>query len=106
VFAKVVLVIVALGICACSLLALRQARLQTANELAEARLRVRAIDERVAVVRTAIAGHVTPEQVEDMTRQIQNQLEPLALRRWRPGEALPGVATELSDPARTLASDD
>ena len=81
-FAKIALVIIALGICACTLLALRQARLQAANELAEARLRVRAIDERVSVVRTAIASHVTPEEVEAMTRQILAPLEPLALQRW------------------------
>jgi hypothetical protein len=82
VFAKIVLVIVALGVCACSLLALRQARLQAANELAEARLRVRAIDERVSLVRTAIAGYVTPAQVEEMTRQIESELVPLALQQW------------------------
>lgn len=82
VFAKIVLVIVALGICACSLLALRQARLQAANELAEARLHVRAIDERVSLVRTAIAGRVTPERVEEMTRQVPTPMVPLARQRW------------------------
>lgn len=77
-FAKVAIVIIALGICACSLLALRQARLQAANELAEARLRVRAIDERVSRARTAIAGLVTPEQVESMTEWMDEPLVPLA----------------------------
>lgn len=77
-FAKVAIVIIALGICACSLLALRQARLQAANELAEARLRVRAIDERVSRTRTAIAGRVTPEQVESMTEWVDEPLVPLA----------------------------
>ena len=77
-FAKVAIVIVALGICACSLLALRQARLQAANELAEARLRVRAIDERVSRARTAIARLVTPEQVESMTEWMDEPLVPLA----------------------------
>jgi len=78
VFAKVAVVIITLGICACSLLALRQARLQAANELAEARLRVRAIDERVSRTRTAIAGLVTPEQVELMTETSDELLVPLA----------------------------
>ena len=80
-FAKVAVVIVALGICACSLLALRQARLQAANELAEARLRVRAIDERVSLTRTAIASLVTPEQVERMTEWVDEPLVPLASQR-------------------------
>lgn len=102
-FAKIALVIVALGICACSLLALRQARLQAANELAEARLRVRAVDERVAVVRTAIAACVTPEQVEAMTKEIPTTLEPLALQRWG-REVAPSFPA--SDPARALASED
>ena len=81
-FAKVAIVIIALGICACSLLALRQARLQAANELAEARLRVRAIDERVSRTRTAIAGRVTPEQVESMTEWVDEPLVPLASQQY------------------------
>jgi hypothetical protein len=100
-FAKVALVIVALGLCACTLLALRQARLQSANELAEARLRVRAIDERVSRVRTAIAAGVTPEQVERMTEWVEEPLVPLATQRWRhPGvhEADPVLAAAPGDP--------
>ena len=80
-FAKIAVVILALGICACSLLALRQARLQAANELAEARLRVRGIDERVSIVRAVIAGSVTPEQVEEMTRQVATPMVPLTQQR-------------------------
>ncbi len=80
-FAKIAVVILALGICACSLLALRQARLQAANELAEARLRVRGIDERVSIVRAVIAGYVTPEQVEEMIRQVAMPMVPLAQQR-------------------------
>lgn len=83
-FAKVAIVILALGICACSLLALRQARLQAANELAEARLRVRAIDERVSRARTAIARLVTPEQVESMTEWMDEPLVPLASQQHLP----------------------
>lgn len=102
-FAKIALVIVALGICACSLLALRQERLQAANELAEARLRVRAIDERVSVVRTAIAGFVTPEQVEEMTREVEPALVPLALQRWGGPEPAGAPAAE---PPVLVANDD
>ncbi len=80
-FAKTAVVILALGICACSLLALRQARLQAANELAEARLRVRAIDERVSLVRAVIAGSITPEAVEEMTQEAATPMVPLAQQR-------------------------
>lgn len=103
-FAKVALVIIALGICACTLLALRQARLQAANELAEARLRVRAIDERVAVVRTAIAACVTPEQVERMTDEIRTPLEPLAMQRW--GNVVPAPPGAGDGSLHPLAWDD
>ncbi|VAX42796.1 hypothetical protein MNBD_PLANCTO03-1770 [hydrothermal vent metagenome] len=89
-FAKIVVVILALGICACSLLALRQARLQAANELAEARLRVRTIDERVSIVRAVIAGSVTPEQVEEMTRQVAMPMVPMALQEEHTADA-PGA---------------
>lgn len=76
-FAKIIVVIVSLGVCACTLLALRQARLQAANELAEARLRVRGIDERISMVRTEIAPYVTPVKVREMTRELQDLLGPL-----------------------------
>ena len=76
-FAKIVVLIVSLGVCACTLLALRQARLQAANELADARLRVRTIDERISMVRTEIAPHVTPIEVRQMTRELQDLLGPL-----------------------------
>jgi len=96
VFAKVAIVIVALGICACSLLALRQARLQAANELAEARLRVRAIDERVSRARTAIARLVTPDQVESMTEWMDEALVPLASQ--------PHLRPPIEEDARLLTS--
>lgn len=76
-FAKIAAVILSLGVCACSLLALRQARLQAANELAEARLRVRGIDERVSLVRTEIAARVIPGEVEQMTAEVESVLGPL-----------------------------
>ncbi|HZW10394.1 MAG TPA: hypothetical protein VFF69_10870 [Phycisphaerales bacterium] len=92
-FAKIAAVILALGVCACSLLALRQARLQAANELAEARLRVRSIDERVSLVRAGIAASVVPSEVEHMTaaaEDIVGPLVPLALRDQLEAPDAPG----------------
>lgn len=93
-FAKIAAVIVALGVCACTLLALRQARLQAANELAEARLRVRAIDERVSLVRAGIAASVIPSEVEQMTEAAEDvvgPLVPLALLDDAPAESHEGT---------------
>ncbi|HRQ74045.1 MAG TPA: hypothetical protein PLU35_13545, partial [Phycisphaerales bacterium] len=61
-FAKLAGVIVAVGVCACTLLA--------AHDLAEARLRVRAIDERVALRRAEIGRLVSPEQVRRMAEEL------------------------------------
>ena len=64
---------------------------------------MRAIDERVSVVRTAIAGYVTPEQVEEMTRGVEPMLVPLALQKW--GEAEPAGAPA-GEPPVLVANDD
>ncbi|MCL4742501.1 MAG: hypothetical protein KJZ54_09900 [Phycisphaerales bacterium] len=69
-FAKLAAVIVAVGVCACTLLAMRQARLQAAHDLAEARLRVRAIDERVALRRAEIGRLVSPDHVRRMAEEL------------------------------------
>lgn len=69
-FAKLAAVIVAVGVCACTLLAMRQARLQAAHDLAEARLRVRAIDERVALRRAEIGRLVSPDEVRRMAEEL------------------------------------
>lgn len=66
-FAKLVLVVVTLGACACALLALRQSRLQAAHELARIQLRMREHDERLWRERIEIARRVTPRHVEIMS---------------------------------------
>lgn len=66
-FAKLALVIVTLGACACALLALRQSRLQAAHELARIQLRMREHDERLWRERIEIARRVTPRHVEIMS---------------------------------------
>jgi len=66
VFAKLVAVVLALGACACALLALRQSRLEVASELAQTQLRIEREDERLWVLRARIAEKVTPSEVERM----------------------------------------
>ena len=66
-FAKLVVLIVSLGVCGGTLLVQRQARLQAAHELTEARLRVRKVDRELLTVRAQIAALTTPTEVERMS---------------------------------------
>lgn len=75
-FAKLVAVVVALGACGCTLLALRQSRLQVASEIAQTQIRINQEDERLWVLRARIAERVTPEQVEQMANLV-GPLRPL-----------------------------
>ncbi|MCC6285009.1 MAG: hypothetical protein IT439_06845 [Phycisphaerales bacterium] len=64
--AKMLGLILGVGATAAALLAVRQAQVQAARELAEARLRVRAIDERVGRLRAEIARTIRPESLASM----------------------------------------
>jgi hypothetical protein len=75
VFPKLVAVVVALGACGCTLLALRQSRLQVASEIAQTQIRINREDERLWVLRARIAERVTPEQVERLAEGVD--LRPL-----------------------------
>jgi hypothetical protein len=65
-FSKLTFLIISLGIVGCSLLALRQQRLQAASEMAQAQLRIRAADERLFELRSMVAARITPQQVEKL----------------------------------------
>lgn len=65
-FSKLTFLIIALGVVGCSLLALRQQRLQAASEMAQAQLRIRAADERLFELRSMVAARITPQQVEKL----------------------------------------
>jgi hypothetical protein len=65
-FAKLTFLIVSLGIVGCSLLALRQQRLQAASEMAQAQLRIRESDERLYELRSAVAARITPQEIEKL----------------------------------------
>ena len=62
-FWKLCVLILTAGLIACSLLAMRQARLQSGHELAEARLRIAEHDARLLALRAQIAEASTPEAV-------------------------------------------
>ncbi len=69
-FAKLALLVVAIGAGGCSLLALRQQRLQVASELTRAQLRIQAADERLWELRARIALHTTPHFVRVMAHDL------------------------------------
>ncbi len=66
---KAAVVIVWGGALACALLVVRQSRLQAANELAEAQLRVRSSEERLAVIKAEISRLTAPEAVATMAEE-------------------------------------
>jgi hypothetical protein len=106
-FAKVACVLVAIGACGCSLLALRQQRLQVASELTRAQLRIQAADERLWELRAQIAARTTPEQIRELAVGI-GAMKPLMSTptampdQWRfaegGGEVLP-IVPRLNEPA-------
>lgn len=66
--AKLSFVVLSLGVIACSLLALRQSRLQVASELTRAQLRINADDEQLWTLRAKIAERIAPSQIERMAQ--------------------------------------
>ena len=77
VHAKIALLVIALGACACTLLAMRQSRLQVASELTQTQLRINAADERLWQLRARIGSEVAPERVEELAAGL-GALRPLA----------------------------
>jgi hypothetical protein len=77
VLAKIVFLIVGMATIACSVLAIRQSRLQTASEIVQAQVRINAMDERLAALRIAVAEQVAPERVREMAADLDD-LIPLA----------------------------
>lgn len=88
-FPKVVLLVVAVGAGACTLLALRQSRLQVASELAQSQLRVCEADERLWLLRSQVASAVTPQSVERLARAL-GPMKPI--REGLPASELAGAA--------------
>lgn len=68
VFIKLVVLILVCGSSGIGLLSVRQSRLQSAHEMAEARHRVRRLDERAGEIRTQIAMESSPARVMELIR--------------------------------------
>ena len=70
VFFKLAALVIAAGVTACALLALRQSRIQAGHEIARAQLRIRQLDEDLWRRRVDVASRVTPLQVHELSDQL------------------------------------
>lgn len=98
-FAKLAVLILAVGVFACSLLALRQQRLDAVHELAVSQKRMAERDRDLFQLRTRIASRVMPDRVEALAAKI-GPLEPIRVDGpTRPGTPNPTAIT-IADPPR------
>lgn len=87
-FGKLAVLIVALGLIAASLLAMRQMRTQAAHELAQARLRAFRVDQENARLRAMISSRIHPERVLEMAsrsfllKPMEMEGEPASPHDW------------------------
>tara|TARA_R110002096_G_scaffold173781_5_gene348529 strand:+ start:172687 stop:173085 length:399 start_codon:yes stop_codon:yes gene_type:complete len=65
-FVKLIVLILALGSTGVGVLSVRQARLETSNEMTQSRLRSRELTQRSMELRAQIAERITPDQIRAM----------------------------------------
>lgn len=108
-FAKVATLLLTLGLVGCTLLALRQARLQAASELAQAQLRIQRADERLYELRSQVAARVTPREVEVLAkasgdlRPATNEVPPAIAMLQQPTPAAATRAAQQTTPKAPAA---
>lgn len=69
-FAKLLVVILALALLGCALLGIRQSRMKAAHDLARTRLRLAEHDARLWELRARIAERVTPGSIRSMAADL------------------------------------
>ncbi len=62
-FIKLIILVLVVGSSGVGVLSVRQSRLQAAHETAEARLRIRKLENRTSELKAEIALHATPERI-------------------------------------------
>lgn len=65
-FVKLIVLILALGSTGVGVLSVRQSRLVASNEMTQARMRARHLDQRSMELRAQIAQRITPDQIRAM----------------------------------------
>lgn len=94
-FAKLAVVVLSIGVCACVLLATRQMRIEAANDLADVRLRLMQRDNELWRVRAEIAARVTPERVREMAAGLGG-MQPIVAGLYPEPREEPSEAARLS----------
>lgn len=69
-FAKLIVVILSIGVIACVLLTVRQQRMQAVHELANVQREVARLDRTLAHLRLEVAERITPERVAEMAKSL------------------------------------
>lgn len=101
-FAKLIVVIVALALLGCALLGIRQSRMQAAHDLAQTRLKIAEHDAELWMLRARIAERVTPVQIRAMADAL-GPIEPVTPEgRLSTLEPEIDVATIDAEPDRAL----
>ena len=90
-FGRIVATIAAMGLCASTLLMVRQLRTQAAHELAQTRLRIMEQENELRRLKAQIATRVSPENVKAMAARL-GSLKPIMLDA--PGGASLSAASE------------
>jgi len=67
---KLGLVVLSIGVCALSMLAMRQARLQAAHEVTQTQLRIQRADEQLWKMRADIAGLSNPVRIRELSSNL------------------------------------
>ena len=83
-FAKLCVLIISMGAVACTLLALRQQRIEAVHQMAMVNLRIMEADRGLARLRTDIVANLEPKKIEALASKI-GTLRPIEMRPVRPG---------------------
>ncbi|HYD00322.1 MAG TPA: hypothetical protein VEB22_03780 [Phycisphaerales bacterium] len=83
-FAKLCVLIISAGLLACTLLALRQQRIEAVHQMAKVNLRIMEADRGLARLRTEIAANLEPKRIEELASKL-GTLRAIELAPTRPG---------------------
>jgi len=84
VFAKLCVLTISIGAIGCTLLALRQQRIEAVHQMAMGNLRIMEADRGLARLRTDIVARLEPKKIEALATKI-GPLHPIEMRPTRPG---------------------
>jgi hypothetical protein len=84
VFPKLCVLIISMGAVACTLLALRQQRIEAVHQMAMVNVRIMEADRGLAKLRTEIVANLEPKRIEEVASKL-GTLRPIETVPMRPG---------------------